>query len=165
MRSFALPALALAAFFTSTANAQVVFDATEEMGQDYVIEEVNPRAAQLLRSIDAYHMREFIPAEQFRNLPRPYKNAGVWATSPYTIMRRVAPELGDPNYYEMKDQLKMKMQDPTQQVKQNEPAPRAIIKIPVEPERKPINPNADQGRITIRPYKAPANTATAVVSR
>ena len=74
-------------------------------------------------------------------------------------MRSVRPEEGNENYYEMKELLKKKEASPTEQVKDREPSPRAIIRIPMEPERKRANPDADQGRITIKPSK-PAEKKT-----
>ena len=146
-----IPAFAVAAFLAPVISAQIIFEAPKS--SEYVVARVNPRAAQLVRALSPALVGQYIPAEQFDHLERPYKNAGVWATSPYTIIRSVRPEEGNPNYYEMKQLLKAKEASPTEQVKDREPSPRAIIRIPIEPERKRANPDADQGRITIKPYK------------
>jgi hypothetical protein len=147
-----IPALAVVALVGPVVSAQLIIEAPKPA--QYTVERVNPRAAQLVRALSPALVGQYIPAEQFDKLDRPYKNAGVWATSPYTIMRSARPEEGNANYYEMKDVLKKKEASPTEQVKDRQPTPRAIIKIPMEPERKRANPDADQGRITIKPYKA-----------
>jgi hypothetical protein len=157
-----IPAVALVAVLAPAVSAQIIFEAPKS--NEYVVERVNPRAAQLVRAMSPALVGQYIPAEQFDKLDRPYKNAGVWATSPHTIMRKVRPEEEHANYYEMK-QLLMKKEEAAAEVKGvKPPTPRAIIRIPMEPERKPANPNADQGRITIRPLKATEKTGVAVAS-